>query len=86
MLYRRFHSRKMAVTVVFLPVNTQTILQKEGLSPSNRYILYVHLIVLIFTFKKVDINTKRNVLLVLQCHMPLFRKLMIWEILNQKLL
>ena len=38
----------MAVTVVFLPVNTLTISQKEGLSPSNRYELYIHLISLLF--------------------------------------
>lgn len=34
----------MAVIVVFLSVNMLTILQKEGLSPLNRYILYIHLI------------------------------------------
>lgn len=38
----------MAVTVVFLPVNTLTILQKGGLSPLNRYTLYIHNIITLF--------------------------------------
>lgn len=49
----------MAVIAVFLPVNTLTILQKEGLSPLNRYILYIHLIYYYYTFLRHN-NRKLN--------------------------
>lgn len=40
----------------------------------------------VFACKYADYITKGRPLTFKQCHMPLFRKLMIWEILNQKLL
>ncbi|XP_071354524.1 sentrin-specific protease 2 [Trachinotus anak] len=40
----------------------------------------------VFACKYADYITKGMPLTFKQCHMPLFRKLMIWEILNQKLL
>lgn len=40
----------------------------------------------VFTCKYADYIAKGRPLTFKQCHMPLFRKLMIWEILNQKLL
>lgn len=80
----------MVVIVVFLPVNTLTILQKEDLSLLNRYILNIHqcnTFCLIFFKQQFYIKTiSKHLPLSLQCHMPVFRKLIIWEILNQKLL
>ncbi|KAM4723241.1 sentrin-specific protease 2 [Anableps anableps] len=40
----------------------------------------------VFTCKYADYIAKGKPLTFKQCHMPLFRKLMMWEILNQKLL
>uniref|UniRef100_A0A667XP00 SUMO specific peptidase 2 n=1 Tax=Myripristis murdjan TaxID=586833 RepID=A0A667XP00_9TELE len=40
----------------------------------------------VFACKYADFIAKGKPLTFRQCHMPLFRKLMIWEILNQKLL
>uniref|UniRef100_A0A3B5JZA7 Ubiquitin-like protease family profile domain-containing protein n=1 Tax=Takifugu rubripes TaxID=31033 RepID=A0A3B5JZA7_TAKRU len=40
----------------------------------------------VFACKYADYIAKERPLTFKQCHMPLFRKLMIWEILNQKLL
>lgn len=40
----------------------------------------------VFACKYADYIAKGRALTFKQCHMPLFRKLMIWEILNQKLL
>lgn len=40
----------------------------------------------VFACKYADYIAKDRALTFRQCHMPLFRKLMIWEILNQKLL
>ncbi|KAM4624726.1 sentrin-specific protease 2 [Polymixia lowei] len=40
----------------------------------------------VFACKYADYISKGRPLTFRQCHMPLFRKLMIWEILNQKLL
>ncbi|XP_076604522.1 sentrin-specific protease 2 isoform X1 [Chaetodon auriga] len=40
----------------------------------------------VFACKYADYITKGRPLTFKQCHMPLFRKVMIWEILNQKLL
>ncbi|KAM9355451.1 sentrin-specific protease 2 isoform 2-T2 [Pholidichthys leucotaenia] len=40
----------------------------------------------VFTCKYADYIAKGKPLTFKQCHMPVFRKLMIWEILNQKLL
>ncbi|KAM6973040.1 sentrin-specific protease 2 [Aplochiton taeniatus] len=40
----------------------------------------------VFTCKYADYISQGRPLTFRQCHMPLFRKLMIWEILNQKLL
>ncbi|KAM9777454.1 sentrin-specific protease 2 [Neosynchiropus ocellatus] len=40
----------------------------------------------VFACKYADYITKEKPLTFKQCHMPLFRKLMIWEILNRKLL
>ncbi|KAM8736971.1 sentrin-specific protease 2 isoform 2-T2 [Acanthopagrus schlegelii] len=40
----------------------------------------------VFACKYADYISKGRPLTFKQCHMPLFRKLMIWEILNQKLL
>lgn len=44
LMCRRSPSRKMVVTVVFLPVNTLTISQKEDLSVLNRCVFNIHLI------------------------------------------
>lgn len=82
----------MAVIVEFSPVNMLTTLQKEDLSLLSRFVL-CELDVKYFLFEsnKFNIESKNMTFISpslphLQCHMPLFRKLMIWEILNQKLL